>query len=73
MIPADVKTAARLALSAALKDSRTGFAVKAGMIGGAYEAFTQAVEAAIMAERETWKGAAEAAFKEGVYQARHPL
>jgi hypothetical protein len=70
--PAGVKEAARLALSAALRDPRTGFAIKAGMIGGAYEAFAEAVEAAITAEREKWKDAVEAAFEEGVEQARKP-
>ena len=68
--PADIKEAARLALSAALRDPRTGFAIKAGMIGGAYEAFTSAVEGAILVEREKWKDAAEAAFDEGAAQER---
>lgn len=65
----DVKEAARLALNAAIRDRRTGFAIKASMMGGAYEAFSEAVEAAILAEREKWKGAAEAAFDDGVDQA----
>ena len=68
--PAGVKEAARLALSAALRDPRTGFAIKAGMIGGAYEAFAEAVEIVILAERQNWKGVAERAFDEGVAQER---
>lgn len=68
--PADVKEAARLALSDAIRDRRTGFAIKVGMIGGAYEAFSEAVEAAILTEREKWKGIAEASFDEGVDQAQ---
>ena len=48
----DIKEAARAALSAALRDPSVGFAIKAGMMGGAYEAFMGAVEAAIADERE---------------------
>lgn len=42
----DAKEAARTALSQALRDPRVGFAIKACMIGGAYDAFTAAIEAA---------------------------
>lgn len=63
--PAGVKEAARLALSAALRDPRTGFGVKAGMIGGAYEAFAEAVEAGILAERERCAVVAEALDRTG--------
>lgn len=66
--PADVKEATRLAISAALLDSRSGFSVKAAMMSGAYDAFAEAVEAAILAERQKWKDAAERAFDEGVAQ-----
>ena len=61
-IQADVKEAARAALSAALRDPRVGFAIKACMIGGAYDAFTAAIEQAITDERERCAEIAEQRF-----------
>lgn len=51
-IPYDIKESAKRALSLAIKDERVGFAIKATIVGGAYEAFLSEVEAAIMVERE---------------------
>lgn len=48
MTPMDL---ARSALSEALKDHRVGFAIKASMIGGAYDAFLEKISDVIRDER----------------------
>jgi hypothetical protein len=61
---------AKATLSAALRDPRVGFAIKASIMGGAYEAFLDKIADAIQTERMQWQGVAEASFDEGVHQAK---
>lgn len=62
---------AKATLSAALRDDRVGFAIKASMMGGAYEAFLEKIADAVTTERMQWQGVAESSFDEGLSQGKN--